>query len=119
MSLAAGKSPGKGEDRDAEEGTVSGGILPFTASEISISSDASGRFSIVPGLPVPATLVLAVAFTTLGGREDGVDVFGVHVRVDAAYALEDRKGRAREGFRVAFIPSKRSRCALLVKADII
>lgn len=73
----------------------------------------------MPGLPAPATLVLAVAFATLGGLEDGVDVFGVHVRVDAAYVLEDRIGRVKEGCRVAFIPSERSRCALLVKADII
>jgi hypothetical protein len=119
MSPAAVKSPGKGEDGDAEEGTVSSGILPPMASETSISSDVSGRFSVILGSPAPATLVLAVAFTTLGGLEDGVDVFGVHVRVDTAYALEDRIGRVKECCRVAFIPSKISRCALLVKADII
>jgi hypothetical protein len=119
MSTAAVKSPGKGDDRDAEEGTASSGILPLMASETSISSNVSGRFSVVPELPAPATFVLAAAFTTLGGLEDGVDVFGVHVRVDAAYVLEDRIGRVKEGCRIAFIPSKKSRCALFVKADII
>jgi len=89
------------------------------ASDTSISSDTLGRLSVISGLPAPATLVLAVAFTTLGGLEGGVDVFGVHVRVDAAYVLEDDRGRATEGCRVAFIPSKISRCALLVQADII
>jgi hypothetical protein len=110
MSPTVAKSPGKGDNRDAEEGTVSGGML----ASISINSGVPGISSIVSRFPAPATLVLAVAFATLGGLEDGVDVLGVHVRV-AAYALEDRKGFDKEGCRVAFAPST----IAVVKADII
>jgi hypothetical protein len=114
MSPVVVKSPGKGDDRDVEEGTVSGGMLPFMASA-SINSDVL----IVSRFPEAAALVLAVAFATLSGLEDGLDVFGVHDRVGAAYVLEDRRGPNNKGFRVMLTPNKRVRFMLLVKANII
>jgi hypothetical protein len=43
-------------------------------------------------VPVIPTLVVAltIAFASLGGLEDGVNIFGDHVHV-AAYAREDRR----------------------------
>ena len=110
-------SPEKGDDRDAEEDVATGGLPPFMAST-SIKSGVLGMFSMASRFTASATLVLAVAFATLGGLEDGVDVFGVHVRVGAAYVLEDRADLVKESCRVALAPSKIVRFMLLVKVDI-
>jgi len=76
-------------------------------------------FSVASWFTAPAALVLAVAFVTLSGLVDGLDVFGVHVRVDGVYALEDRRGAVKEGCRATLAPIKRVRFMLLVKANII
>ena len=85
----------------------------------SIKSGVLGISSMASRFTVSATLVLAVAFATLSGLEDGVDVFGVHVRVGAAYVLEDRADLVKESCRVALAPRKIVRFKLLVKVDIV